>query len=107
MLFLKGEGIAFNLEVFPKPATGKIFALAHHLVKQGDEQDLSSSSVVDFSVAMCDISQVDLICFVLKNSTVSALNVFSCCYRWRRLFLIRPWSFEDLSLNSIYKQWKM
>lgn len=51
MLFLKGEGIAFNLEVFPKSATAKIFTLAYHLVKQGDEQDLSSSLVVDCSVA--------------------------------------------------------
>lgn len=51
MLFLIGEGISLNLEVFLKSATAKIFTLAHHLVKQGDEQDLSSSSVVDCSVA--------------------------------------------------------
>ena len=51
MLFLIGEGIVFNLEVLPKSAIAKVFTLAHHLVKQGDEQDLSSSSVVDCSVA--------------------------------------------------------
>lgn len=51
MLFLKGEGIALNLEVFPKSATAKIFTHAHHLVKQDDEQDPSCSSVVDCSVA--------------------------------------------------------
>lgn len=50
-----GEGIAINLEVFPEFVTAKILPFAQHLVKQGDEQDLSSSSVVDYSVATYDV----------------------------------------------------
>lgn len=80
-----GEGTAFNLEVFPKSTTAKVFILAHHLLKQGDEWDLSPSSVVDCSVARMTSVRFNLLCTEEVNGV--CFECFSCHYWWRQLSL--------------------